>query len=111
MTSNFSAESGTSSGAVVNHRHPQRHQELPRHGSTSTGATICCKTAPLTPLVKPMLRWNNFGWNLGGPVIIPKVRFNRDKEQLFFFVAEDLKILQHWRDNHLDRSHCARQER
>lgn len=35
---------------------------------------------------KPPLRYNNFGWTLGGPIAIPKLR-----NKAFFFVAQDFK--------------------
>lgn len=44
-------------------------------------------------ITKNKLRWNNFGGNIGGPVIIPHTRFNNDREKLFFFYSEDLKYM------------------
>ena len=38
----------------------------------------------------PALRYNNFGWTLGGPVWIPRVYGqNRDKRKTFFFFSEE----------------------
>jgi len=34
-------------------------------------------------------RYNYFGWNLGGPVIIPGTDFNRNRDKLFFFWSEE----------------------
>ena len=43
---------------------------------------------------KPELRYNIFGFNVGGPVFIPKV-YNRDKNRTFFFVNQEWrKIVQ-----------------
>ncbi len=39
------------------------------------------------------MRWNNFGGNIGGPILIPRTHFNQNRQQFFFFVAEDVKIL------------------
>jgi hypothetical protein len=36
----------------------------------------------------PPFRFNQFGWNLGGPVIIPHV-FNRSKQKLFFMAGQE----------------------
>jgi hypothetical protein len=36
------------------------------------------------------LRYNNFGWTLGGPLYIPKV-YNKDKNKTFFFVSEEFR--------------------
>jgi len=40
----------------------------------------------------PLLRYNNFGWNLGGPVYIPKIYEQRDKT-FFFFSQEWRRII------------------
>ncbi|MGE0404815.1 MAG: carboxypeptidase regulatory-like domain-containing protein [Candidatus Korobacteraceae bacterium] len=39
---------------------------------------------------KPPLRYNNFGWTLGGPAFIPG-KFNSNRDKLFFFVGQDFK--------------------
>src|SRR5436309_5040310 len=36
----------------------------------------------------PALRFNDFGWNIGGPIFVPH-RFNADRSKLFFFWAEE----------------------
>jgi hypothetical protein len=41
-------------------------------------------------VVKPPLRYNNYGYTLGGPVYIPN-HLNADKSKLFFFWAQDFK--------------------
>ena len=33
----------------------------------------------------PELRFNTYGFNLGGPVIIPKIYANKDRNKTFFF--------------------------
>jgi len=43
---------------------------------------------PGNPIFKPPLRYNNFGWNLGGPVWIPKL-YNKDREKTFFFFSQE----------------------
>lgn len=43
-------------------------------------------------VVKPPLRYNNFGYTIGGPIYIPG-HFNQSKEKLFFFFAQDFKRL------------------
>jgi len=37
-----------------------------------------------------VLRYNDFGWTLGGPLFIPKV-YNKDKNKTFFFVSEEFR--------------------
>ena len=91
-TSNFSAESGTSSGAVVNLS--IRSGTKIFHGKTyEYWRNDHLQDRAFNAIVKPKLRWNNFGWNVGGPVILPHVRFNKNRDKLFFFVGQDIKIL------------------
>jgi hypothetical protein len=40
--------------------------------------------------VKPPLRYNNYGWFVGGPIYIPG-HFNQSRDKLFFFAGEDFK--------------------
>jgi hypothetical protein len=42
--------------------------------------------------VKPPLRYNDFGYTIGGPVWIPGV-FNHDRDKMFFFVGQEFKRL------------------
>ena len=91
MTSNFSAESGTSSGAVVNLSLRSGTQKF--HGKMyEYFRNDALDARPFNAIVKPELRWNNFGWNFGGPVILP-LGLNKNREKLFFFVAQDFKRL------------------
>jgi carboxypeptidase family protein len=43
-------------------------------------------------VVKPPLRYNNFGYTIGGPIYIPG-HFNKNKDKLIFFWAQDFKRL------------------
>ncbi|MDQ6665726.1 MAG: Plug and carboxypeptidase regulatory-like domain-containing protein [Acidobacteriota bacterium] len=38
---------------------------------------------------KPKYRYQNPGGTIGGPLLIPKVRFNKDRNRLFFFFSYD----------------------
>ena len=94
LSSNYSAESGTSSGAVVNIAIKSGTRNF--HGMLYEywrNDDLQAYTYNAATVGKPKLRWNNFGGNIGGPVIIPKIGFNKDRQQLFFFVAEDQKYL------------------
>ena len=91
LTSNYSAESGTSSGGVVNLS--LRSGTKSFHGRAyEYFRNDLIQARAFNAIDKPKLRWNNFGWNLGGPVILP-FGINRDHEKLFFFVGEDFKRL------------------
>ncbi|HEY7404422.1 MAG TPA: TonB-dependent receptor [Candidatus Angelobacter sp.] len=41
-------------------------------------------------LKRPPLRYNNFGWTLGGPVTIPHV-YNESRQKTFFFFSEEFR--------------------
>ncbi|PYV11569.1 MAG: hypothetical protein DMG23_03965 [Acidobacteria bacterium] len=43
-------------------------------------------------LKKPPLKYNNFGWNLGGPLYVPG-KYNTDKRKTFFFFNEEWRRL------------------
>src|SRR5437016_158161 len=94
LTSNYSAESGTSSGAVVNiairSGTKQFHGRLYEYWRNDR---LAASTFNAATVGKPKLRWNNFGGNLGGPVLIPGTRFNSERNKLFFFFSEDIKLL------------------
>ena len=94
LTSNYSAEYGTGSGAVANIA--IRSGTKVFHGMVYEywrNDQLQAYAFNAATVGKPKLRWNNFGGNIGGPVIIPKTRFNKERNQLFFFFSEDLKYL------------------
>jgi len=47
---------------------------------------------PTQRLVKPPLRYNDFGYTIGGPIWIPGL-FNKNRDKLFFFAAQEYKRL------------------
>ncbi len=92
LTSNYSAEFGSSSGAVVNIAIRSGTKKF--HGMLyEYWRNDELQAYSFASLSKPKLRWNNFGGNIGGPVILPGTRFNHGRDKLFFFYSEDLKIL------------------
>ena len=94
LTSNYSAEYGSSSGAVINMSIRSGTKQF--HGKVYEywrNDYLNATNFNGAGLAKPELRWNNFGANIGGPVILPFTRFNRDRDKLFFFYSEDIKIL------------------
>jgi hypothetical protein len=76
LTSNYSAEYGQNSGAMVNMALKSGTREF--HGS---------------PYGFTRTRNGNAGWNLGGPIYIPH-RFNTARNKLFFFVSQDFLGMQ-----------------
>jgi hypothetical protein len=94
LTSNYSAEAGTSSGAVVNMSIRSGTKNF--HGGMYEywrNDKLAAYTYNAAVVGKPKLRWNNPGVNIGGPVLIPGTRFNSSRQKLFFFFAEDLKFM------------------
>ena len=47
---------------------------------------------------RPELRYNIFGWNIGGPLLIPKV-YNKERKKTFFFLEPGVAQV---RDRHAD---------
>ncbi len=94
LTSNYSAETGSSSGAVVNMAirsgTKKFHGKLYEYWRNDRLQASSFNSAGVG---KPKLRWNNFGGNIGGPISIPKLGLNRSRDKLFFFYSEDIKYL------------------
>lgn len=91
LTANYGAEYGGSAGAVIS--------IAVKGGSTNFHGVgyeffrnDAIQARAFNAQTIPELRFNNFGWNVGGPIFIPKT-FNRDRSKLFFFVGEDFKRL------------------
>jgi hypothetical protein len=85
-TSAFSAEFGRNSGAAVN-------AVTKSGGNTYNGSLIytfrndALDAKDYFAPVKPILRFNDFGWNLGGPVALGPLK----KGKIFFFAGEEWK--------------------
>lgn len=89
MTSNYSAEYGQNAGAVINMALKSGTQTF--HGlAYEYLRNNWFDARPFNAPGTAKLRFNNFGWNLGGPVYIPR-KFNVDKSKLFFFLGEEFK--------------------
>jgi hypothetical protein len=91
LTTNYSAEYGQNAAAVVNLALKSGSQQF--HGSAYEYVRNDAFDArAFNALSQQKLRYNNFGWNLGGPVTIPGV-FNKNRDKLFFFVGQEYKRL------------------
>ena len=92
LTSSYSAEFGGRSGAMVNVVTKSGTREF--HGSAFEFVRNDVFDArSFFAQSKPPLRFNNFGWTLGGPIYWPG-KFNSDKQKLFFFGGQE------WKYNH-----------
>ncbi|HEX4165071.1 MAG TPA: carboxypeptidase-like regulatory domain-containing protein [Bryobacteraceae bacterium] len=91
LTTNYSAEYGGSSGAVINIALKSGTSDF--HGiGYEYFRNDAIQARAFNAATTPELRYNNFGWNIGGPIFIPKL-FNTHRDKLFFFVGEDFKRL------------------
>ncbi len=92
LLSNYQAEYGRSSGGTINTVIKSGTRDL--HG----GAYYFLRNEDLNAnewnnnrngLPRPRYRFNNPGYFIGGPVLLPGVRFNRNRDKLFFFWSQD----------------------
>jgi hypothetical protein len=91
LTSNFSAEN--SKGPIVINTVAKAggrdfHGEAyfsARHYAMNANRWVNNSTVPITP--KPANKFFFPGGNIGGPVLLPKTDFNRNRDKLFFFTA------------------------
>ena len=91
LTTNYSAEYGQNASAVINLAVKSGTRSF--HGSAYEFVRNDAFDArAFNALQKQKLRFNNFGWSLGGPAYIPG-KFNKDKSKLFFFVNQEYKRL------------------
>lgn len=91
LTTNYSAEYGYSSGAVINLAIKSGTKQF--HGlAYEYLRNNDIQARAFNALTIPELRYNNFGWNLGGPIFWPG-KFNRTRDKLFFFIGQDFKRL------------------
>ena len=93
LTANYSPEYGRASGAQIRIITKTGTQEF--HGAAyeylrnnALNANTWSRNAnPLTGSAAP-LHYNQFGYNIGGPIYIPE-KFNADKSKLFFYWGQE----------------------
>ena len=100
QASNFQAEYGRSSGATVTVVTRSGSREF--HGSAAfykrddalNGNEFArrqvCGLGQKEQCRAPLYRFDNTAWTLGGPVLLPRSRFNTGREKLFFFWSQDV---------------------
>jgi hypothetical protein len=92
LTSSYSAEFGGRAGAIMNVVMKSGTRDF--HGSLFEFVRNDSFDArSFFALATPMLRFNDFGWTLGGPLYIPK-KWNKDRSKWFFFAGQE------WKYNH-----------
>jgi hypothetical protein len=92
LVSNYTAEYGARNGGQLNvtikNGSNQFHGTgyyIFRHEEFNANEFFNNKTG----VVKPIYRYQNPGGTIGGPLVIPRVRFNKDRNRLFFFFSYD----------------------
>jgi hypothetical protein len=102
QTSNYQAEYGRAGGAniiiVTKSGGAQFHGSaayFKRHEGLNTNdwsrRRTCDASGGTSPLCeKPRYRYDNQAYTLGGPVLIPGMTFNQNRDKLFFFYSLDL---------------------
>jgi len=92
LTSNYQAEFGKAGGGqlVVTTKSGSRefHGEA-RYFRRHDGLNANSWFANQSGTDKPEYRYNYFGYDVGGPVLIPKTGFNSNKDKLFFFWSQE----------------------
>jgi len=93
QTSNFQAEYGRSSGATITVVTKSGTRNW--HGSAAYykrnekfNANEWARNRQGLP--KPIYRYDNTAYTIGGPVLIPGTDFNQNRDKLFFFWSQDL---------------------
>jgi hypothetical protein len=102
QTSNYQAEYGRAGGANIvivtkggSSRFHGSAAYFKRHEALNSlewdRERTCNATGGTSPLCeKPRYRYDNSAFTLGGPVLIPGLEFNRNRDRLFFFYSLDL---------------------
>ena len=92
MTSNYQAEYGRNAGGLVAITTKSGTKEF--HGSAynyyrheSLNANNFFNNRTGTP--KPPYRYRITGYSIGGPILIPKSGFNRNRDKAFFFLSQE----------------------
>lgn len=89
LTTNYSAEYGQNSGAIINLAMKSGTREF--HGALYEFIRNDALDArAFNAIRKQKLRFNNWGGNIGGPVTIPG-KFNTDRSKVFFFFGTEFK--------------------
>ena len=89
LTTNYSAEYGQNSGAIINLALKSGTKQF-HGGAYEYVRNDAFDARAFNAITKQKLRFNNWGWNLGGPVYIPN-RFNADKNKFFLFGGMEFK--------------------
>lgn len=97
LSNNYQAEYGGSSGSSIDAITKSGTREF--HGSVyyykrheEFNANDYFNSAYWNGTVQPkgINRFNTIGYTVGGPVLLPKIAFNRNRDRLFFFFSQEI---------------------
>jgi hypothetical protein len=97
QTGNVDAEYGSRAGGTVNviikngssQFHGSAYEFLRNNFFNANGYFSKLSTTPAIADHPAPYKYQNFGGTIGGPVLIPGVRFNKNRDKLFFFFSAD----------------------
>ena len=97
LSNNFQAETGGTSGASINAVTKSGTRDFhgtayyfKRHEEFNANDYFNSAYWNGTEQPKGINRFNTVGYNIGGPVLIPKTGFNRNRDKLFFFFSQEI---------------------
>jgi len=97
LSNNYQAEDGGSSGSSINAVTKSGTREFhgtgyyfKRHEEFNANDYFNSAYWNGTEQPKGINRFNTIGYNIGGPVLIPRTNFNKNRDKLFFFFSQEI---------------------
>ena len=97
LANNFQADTGGTSGAAINAVTKSGTKDFhgtayyyKRHEQFNANDYFNSAYWNGTEQPKGINRFNTVGYNVGGPILIPKTNFNRNRDKLFFFFSQEI---------------------
>ena len=97
LSNNYQAEAGGTSGSAINAVSKSGTRDFhgtgyyfKRHEEFNANDYFNSAYWNGTEQPKGINRFNTVGYNIGGPVLIPKTGFNRNRDKLFFFFSQEI---------------------
>ena len=103
LTNNYQAEYGGTSGTPINMvtksgtrdfhgsvYYFKRHEQFNANQFFNSKAWNQDINGNPIVVAKPQSRFNTIGYKIGGPILLPKLNFNRNRDKLFFFFSQEI---------------------
>jgi hypothetical protein len=101
-TSNYQAEYGKAAGGQIavsvrsgshdfhgDARYFYRHENMNANTWFNDQSNYYAKQNGSAMLSTPLFRYNTFGGQIGGPVMLPRTHYNHNRDKLFFFYSQE----------------------